>query len=206
MPVQLGKLPGRPRSPPVGHSGAPDRQSQIRVQIWQCGGQIQGRPERDAAQQTRQIVFGVGGSAAEQSHGGQSQGMQITAGIDGFATYLLRGQVGGRAFDGAVAGQRSAALTVPPCQSQVTDFAGTLGIQQQIRGFDVAVDKPGVGQRLQAAGGISDDGCDSFGWQRPLTLKHLLAVATSHEFEREEHSIRIGTNVVAGHDAGMSEG
>ncbi len=51
---------------------------------------------------------------------------------------LLRAHVGGRADE--VAGEGEGFLSFEPCQSKVEDAQAALAVEDEVRGFDVAVD------------------------------------------------------------------
>jgi hypothetical protein len=90
-------------------------------------------------------------------------------------------------------------------QTHVEDFDHTLAIDEQIAGFDVAVDNAGFMSVLQAKGGLADVVCGPFRAQRAVAANEVVQVIAVNEFEHDEVELVIVIDIMSTNDIGMIE-
>ncbi|OQC56378.1 MAG: hypothetical protein BWX54_01451 [Verrucomicrobia bacterium ADurb.Bin018] len=99
----------------------------------------------------------------------EAEGINIAAAVGLAAFDLLRGDIGGGAFDD-LAGFACGGHSGDARQPEVRDFDRTIHTEQNVAGFDVAVDQAGL-----APGGIQRAGNDIHQLER-LAVRHPLVL------------------------------
>ena len=101
--------------------------------------------------------FGVGALGGQQAVVGGAQRIEVAPGVERLGLALLGAHVGRRADDPAGLGQMAGAGGVGELgEAEVRDLDRPVGVAEQVRRLDVAVDQSGPVRRRQPSAGLDD--------------------------------------------------
>ena len=150
----------------------------------------------------------VGAFAGEHFVENDPEGVDVGAVIGGGTGALFGGGVGGGAGGGevdGVGGWVGGGAVHDGGDAEVGDFDGAGFIDEEVFGFDVAVDDAVVVGALEGVADRGDDG-EGFGGGETAGLEELAEIETVDEFHDEEAAAGGLAEVVDGDDVGVIEG
>ena len=99
-------------------------------------------------------VLGEGGVAGEHLEEGHAEGVEVASGVDFASADLFWGHVGGGSGDESVAGEFRVTVNALG-EAEVADFDVTVGGEEDVLGFDIAVNDSGFMSRAEAEAALS---------------------------------------------------